>query len=944
MADFPIGAAASAVSLATRPISFIDNKLGQAADARKNLDKANDYLEVIRAYLNVEQIDYCGKPDQFHVKELQKIVHNIEDAIDKYMYRISQSLHSNIFTESVHAVVNSPRVLIAKSKFSNEIKEVIDSGVTFIAQLRPLVNSDTDGGRPSTRSRLGNDLPWNHRDAVAEEEIEGFTESKARLHKFLTEVNSEQESTISIVGPIGSGKSALANIAYQRDQGSFDFYAWVYVACKLEVHDLLQKLLQHFEAQTRPAQPNAHRRGEIQVSEKLRLLLQRKSFLVVLDDVWDKQKLRLILDALPKGSPGKRVIITTRNSDIARFPTKEVLDLSKGLTKEMANNLFLKKAFPGSGRCPDDLQKCSTESAIYCEGLPLAISLVANYFLEKRPATASEWQRSHDSLGDEMMNERSELSILSRKFEPSYRDLISSELRSCFTYFSMFPPGDRIPLKRILHLWAAEGLVKRGLYGVPTLEELAKEELMRPLIQGNLVYAESTEINGRVRSTCRVLKLHRDIIISKVKNVITVLQPTCSLPGEEIRHLSVQDVDMSKLQKSKLKYLRTLLVFGEKCSLSEIEGVLRRCKYLRVLDLRGVPNLNNFPKYVVTLKLLRYLSLRDTQVEVVPESIKDLVWLETLDLKHTGVTSLPEEIYQLHNLRHLLVCGKEVNNYVTSFGAARGVEVVSSGKVKDLFHKKRSIGDLASMEQLSLIKVNKKTELIRALGKLIRLRKLRLVDLESGDGRELCASIEKMENLSTFDVTSTSLEEDLDLDHLQSPPCDLQRVYLKGRLQRLPQWISKLSCLSKIGLKWSKLDDQHCTPFDALEALPHLMELELVNYYTGDSLAFRTATFKQLMVLSVEQFEDLSSLVIENGAMPKLKKLTMSTCQDLKELPVGVEGLICLDQLLLHDMPDEFIAKLQHASEYRHVVQHIRVIDSFKLGRLHSSAGFLTHY
>lgn len=119
------------------------------------------------------------------------------------------------------------------------------------------------------------------------------------------------------------------------------------------------------------------------------------------------------------------------------------------------------------------------------------------------------------------------------------------------------------------------------------------------------------------------------------------------------------------------------------------------------------------------------------------------------------------------------------------------------------------------------------------------------------------------------------------------------------------------------------------------------MELDLVRYYTGEKLEFKKDTFTELKILHIEQFDRLNTMVVQNGAMPKLKKLTMSRCQNLELFPLGIEVLRSLDELLLYDMHNLLIANLQKGSEDRQAVEHIRVIHSFYLGSNQRFTGFL---
>ncbi|BFG28888.1 hypothetical protein CerSpe_151620 [Prunus speciosa] len=905
-----------ALVVAENAIIFLYHKLKRSSTVHSDVQKARNCLERMRAYLRDCSEDHEGlEVFQARVKEVQNIAYEIEDVLDKFMLEVPHQFHSNAFSEKIHGLAHYPTVLKASHEFSSSIENIMKNKLRFLSALDSIhhVPGRDQEGRPSSSTTRREDGHLTHR-FLEEEEIVGFEEPKEKLIKQLVEGdNSKPFTIISLVGPGGSGKTTLLKSVFRnkRVQGFFNCHAWIDVPhdfCARKLRELLLNMLSKFDPKGKRGEPD-HEDPE----EQLRLLLEQKRFVLVLDNVWSNQDLECIVNAIPNGLPGSKVIITSRKSDVASGRAKSAHIHDLRLSKEDARSLFYKKAFPDDreGKCPPELKEWADKILKRCEGLPFAISAAGTFLATKR-STPLEWKKLHDSLVPN-------LPIISQILQPSYEDL-PSHLKTCFLYFSMFPEDYSISHERLIRLWVAEGFVMQERSERP-IEEVAEGYLKELMIGRNLVHASTMEVDGRVRS-CRVLKLVLEFIISKVENFTTVScdeNCCCSIPGEKIRRLSVHNVGMANLSRNRdLSCLRTLLVCGQANSLSEL---LKTFIFLKVLDLQGVP-LEDFPNSVVSLTLLRYLCLRETNVRTVPKSIKKLGFLETLDLKQTKVTNLPAEIYALHNLRHLLVYRYNVPNYVT-FGAARGVKV--------------SVGNIAALcciQKLSLISVKNNRKFIRDLGELKGLRKLGLTDLERKDGRELCCSVQKMKNLSTLDVRSTSEEEFLDLDHEEFPPHFLQRLYLKGRLERLPKWISKLHSVAKIGLKWSKLNANE-NPLEALQALPILMELELVGYYTGEKLEFKKDTFKELKILHIEQFDQLNTMVVQNGAMPKLKKLTMSRCQNLELLPLGIEGLRSLDELLLYDMHNLFIDKLQKGSEDRQAVEHIRVIHSFYLGYQH---------
>ncbi|KAL6205981.1 hypothetical protein ACLB2K_023232 [Fragaria x ananassa] len=752
-------------------------------------------LKKMQAYLgDSEEIDEGSLMLQNRVEEVQTLAYEIEDALDKFMAQIPHHFHSNMFSQKLHEFAHYRTERNAKLEFSTKIKNV-EMKISSFSGLDSLLEP------PSYSTRQRDSLIHQ---VLAEEEIVGFKEPRERLTKQLMEADLRL-LMIFIVGPGGSGKTTVAKNVYESDsiQEFFDGLAWIDVS--------------------RPSKAEEDQTAELSH-------LKGKRFVVILDNVWTTNDLERITNALPKGLLGSKVIIITRNSDIAsaRAESSEYIhDLCSGLLWKDAWSLFCNKAFKlTAGYCPPELQ---------------------------------EW---------------------AKKF-----------LKKCEEDYS-------ISRDRLIRLWSAEGFITPGKG--QTMEE-AGESYLNELIGRNLVRVTTREMDGRARS-CRVLNLVREFIISKAGNFITVLEPYCSIhSGEKIRRLSVQNVNINLLKAKDLSHIRTLLVFGLASSPSEVEEVLKVSTYLRVLDLQGVP-LKNFPDSVIGLPLLRYLNLSQTEIKSVPKSVGNLAFLQTLNLKHTHVTSLPKKIYELQDMRHLLLYSCDVTS-----GVAQGVEVPAG-----------NIGALSSIQKLFLIKVKKQRKVVlKALGELISLRKLGLVDLEREHGRELCCSIQKMAELSTLDIRSTGEEEYLDLDHMNSPagpPSYLQHLSLTGRLEKLPQWISQLHSLARIALNGSKLDADSSS-LETLQDLPNLVELELVDFCTGHLLKFRAKKFKKLKALRIEKFDELDLMIIEDGAMPELKRLTLSKCRNLKLFLFGIGSIMLLEEFLLYEMPDEFISKLQIDSE-----------------------------
>ncbi|PRQ30722.1 putative P-loop containing nucleoside triphosphate hydrolase, leucine-rich repeat domain, L [Rosa chinensis] len=889
-------AVSAALALVEKVASFVDKIRKSPSHVREALDKARTCLERMDAYLTTSQarIDQGNQVQlQARVKQVRDVVHYIEDALDEFTIQVPHhSQYTHWYSGMTRCAAHSTSYWLASNRLSSEIEVIITNKIGFLRELDGL----TQEGQPtcSTSQQHGGTLTPQ---VLEDDEIVGFDVPKQKLIEQLMK-GDPKRLTISIVGPGGSGKTTIMRNVYdtKKVQRNFNCRAWIDVLRPLNLENVLRTMLSSFDPKGKRQEPE----GTINcLKEKLKLLLQKKKFLVVLDNVWRNEDLESIVNALPNGSPGSKILVSTRTSDVASHSSNNYIhDLSRGLSKQHARYLFCKKAFPNNNNnnnCPQELEEWVEKFLKRCDGLPSAISAVGADLANKRHSPV-EWKKAYESFESWGLSYRDLPSPL-RSWELSYRDL-PSQLKSCFLYFSVFPEDYSIKREKLIRLWIAEGFVKPE--GRKTMEDVA-EWYLNELVGRNLVSVSSKETDGQVRR-CRVSNLVHHFIISKPENFLCVLKANHSTTdsGTKIRRLSVQDDNITISGSAyDLNGIRTLLVFGQGSSnnFRQFGNVLKNFKFLKVLDLQGAP-LKKFPKGVVGLTLLRYLSLRETKIKRVPRSIIKLGFLETLDLKHTQITHLPKEICKLSNLRHLLV-----HHWDATSKNIQAV-VVSSGNIKAL----------RSIQKLSLIEVKKRNnrKLIKALGELVDLRKLGLqVDLASQeDRRQLCSSIQKMKHLSMLDLRSKSLEVYLDLDHMESPPKYVQRLHLEGLLDTLPRWIPKLESLSKIALKCSKLNDR-VEPLEALESLPNLMELDLVDYSEGEVLKFKAGTFKELILVSIEQFDQLRKMVIENGAMPKLKKLTISKCRNLELVPKGIDGLTSLDQLCVNDMHTKFIAHLK---------------------------------
>ncbi|KAL5548069.1 hypothetical protein UlMin_003300 [Ulmus minor] len=710
---------------------------------------------------------------------------------------------------------------------------------------------------------------------------------------------------ISLVGTGGIGKTTLVKKVYDNEvvKGHFDCCAWITVSQSYNLEKLLRTMMQEIHQATEYL---AGETGTIieRLISALRIYLETKRYIIVFDDVLQLDFWGFMKHALPNNDRGSRIIVTTRNEAVAISCKDVSCSLVQKLQpwpQEMAWEFFCKKSFRHEVHrcCPEELGELSQEIVKKCQGLPLVLATVAG-LLSTREKNVFEWRKMHDSLCFELET-NPHLSNISKILSLSYNNL-PHYLKSCFLYFSVFPEDRLIADVRLYRYWIVEGFVteKRG----KTLERVA-EEYLNELIHRNLVQVWG--LSGGSDKLCRVHDLLHDIIISRANEMgfCQILDEKSLKISGKTRRLSIQGTE--KAVETVDDYgTRSMLLFNVDelpiAFMLTLFQKIKKFKLLKVLDLTGVP-LSYLPKEVGNLFHLKFLSLKNTKVKVLPKFIGKLVNLEILDFLFTPIFELPVEINKLRNLRVLLGF---YHNLEASIG-------------RNSFYGIRTPKGFGCLENLHILGLvngyHRGDAFFKELENLRQLRWLTMSGLTTEKGRALCVAIEKMNHLERLNLISINEDVILGLEALSSPPRFLSRLDLTGRLQKLPDWVSKLQSLSALGLNESRLADD---PLKYLKNLPSLVYLWLSTAYEGEQLHFEQGGFQKLKLLQLDQLDGLKEMKISRGTLPLLEKLFIISCSQLKMTASNLRGLKSLELVEISEMPRKFELDMQPEGDKDH--------------------------
>ncbi|XP_044454890.1 toMV susceptible protein tm-2 isoform X1 [Triticum aestivum] len=542
-----------------------------------------------------------------------------------------------------------------------------------------------------------------------------FDKDIKTIEKMLLRKDHPQPMLISILGESGVGKRTLASIISDNMKAinHFEILAETAGYNMPTTEALLQKIHYQIAHQgTRGRQPDDEEGIDITVTDKIRRLLEKKRYLVIIGDISSKTMLNCLWACLPDDNNGSRVvlILDTENEEVASYANAMNKNGINGihqlnrLDEERSGQLFCSRVLRKREYNENDeymsiydrfmfrwRKEQSNEEGnmrkyhkiVYdiTGGYPLAIVVLAGLLrfkekpgqweallqqLNSASASGMEEAQGNQITGAglhnkwEMSPTTANLSTgttIERVFWASFEDL-PNDLKSCLLYFAAFPKNSAHYADELVRMWMAEGFIKpqKG----KTMEELGHNYL-KELVVRCLVQIEDMNDVGGINKVMVHRSFH-GFLHSEAHEAgfIEVHDKHDIFVPPSVRRLSYHSLNGRYTTfTNKFPKLRSFL-----CQVSVLDQdqdankdwydlkFLRGSKFLRVISSKGL-RLDSLPDEIGDLVHLRYLRVQCLDLQELPSSIKRLLNLQTLDLRGTQVNKIDACFWKIKTLRHV---------------------------------------------------------------------------------------------------------------------------------------------------------------------------------------------------------------------------------------------------------------------------------------------------
>ncbi|KAI7981724.1 putative disease resistance protein [Camellia lanceoleosa] len=253
------------------------------------------------------------------VKQVREAAYDIGDVLELFMLRLRHR-HGTGFRCFLRKVSCFIKTLIARHQIGSEVQRM-KSRVDNISKGQQRYHERYGTLEQGSSSRAtGFNRAW-----LDESELVGINEPKSELIWWLVHEDPRLK-VFSVSGMGGLAKTTLVKKVFDDAvvKNHFQSHVWITVSESFKIEVLLKGIIkQLFEEIQQPVPQGMDNMDTNSLKGIINAFLQQERYVLVFDDLWDIQAWQSFRHVFPSGNCGSRVVLTTRNADLAFFASTE---------------------------------------------------------------------------------------------------------------------------------------------------------------------------------------------------------------------------------------------------------------------------------------------------------------------------------------------------------------------------------------------------------------------------------------------------------------------------------------------------------------------------------------------------------------------------------------------------------------------------------------------
>ncbi|KAJ9692435.1 hypothetical protein PVL29_011476 [Vitis rotundifolia] len=489
-------------------------------------------------------------------------------------------------------------------------------------------------------------LPRPLVDELPMEKTVGSGLTYDRICRFLQD---PQVGIMGLYGMGGVGKTTLLkkiNNDFLTTSSDFDVVIWAVVSKPSNIERIQEVIWNKLQI---PRDIWEIRSSKEEKAVEILRVLKTKKFVLLLDDIWERLDLLEMGVPRPDARNKSKIVFTTRSRDVChQMKARESIEVTC-LSSEAAWTLFQKEVGEETLSHPHILRLAKTV-AEECKGLPLALVTLGRALAGERDP--SDWDKVIQKLSKFPAEISGMEEELFHTLKVSYDRLSDNDIKSCFTYCSLFSEDWEIHNENIIRYWIGEGFLgevhdihEAWNRGHKYIKELKRACLLescglreKRVTMHDVIHDMALWLSSECGKERNKILIYNDVSRLKEAHKIPELK--------EIEKMSLWDKNVEKFPETLVcPNLKTLIVKGCYKLTKFSSEFFQFMPLIRVLDLSNNNNLSELPTEIGKLVALRYLNLSYTRIRELPielRNLKNLMILLLDDIKSLG--SIPQDV------------------------------------------------------------------------------------------------------------------------------------------------------------------------------------------------------------------------------------------------------------------------------------------------------------